>query len=175
MGWGVLNLVIGGIVSVLPLPILPFVPEQSVTHYGAHVVYTRRADPPGRARLPSVAHRTRGGSFLRSVRATTRCSRTDGSPGSGPTRMTSATAFGRGTGDPHRIATRVGSLAVRVRGDGRPAVLWHSLFVDERSWQRVEDELARDRRLVIITGPGHGDEHRPRPSLLARRLCGGGR
>jgi len=40
LGWGVLNLVIGGIVSVLPLSILPFVPEQSVTHYGAHVVYT---------------------------------------------------------------------------------------------------------------------------------------
>lgn len=38
-GWGVLNLVIGGIVSVLPLSILPFVPEQSITHYGAHVVY----------------------------------------------------------------------------------------------------------------------------------------
>ena len=40
LGWGVLNLVIGGIVTVLPLPILPFVPEQSITHYGAHVVYT---------------------------------------------------------------------------------------------------------------------------------------
>jgi hypothetical protein len=40
LGWGVLNLAIGGIVSVLPLPILPFVPEQSFTHYGAHVVYT---------------------------------------------------------------------------------------------------------------------------------------
>ncbi len=55
-----------------------------------------------------------------------------------------------------RIPTRVGSLAVRVVGEGPPAVLWHSLFVDERSWQRVEAELARDRRLVIITGPGHG-------------------
>jgi hypothetical protein len=40
LGWGVLNLVIGGIVTVLPLSILPFVPEQSITHYGAHVVYT---------------------------------------------------------------------------------------------------------------------------------------
>jgi len=39
LGWGVLNLVIGGIVTVLPLSILPFVPEQSLTHYGAHVVY----------------------------------------------------------------------------------------------------------------------------------------
>jgi hypothetical protein len=39
LAWGVLNLVIGGIVSVLPLSILPFEPEQSVSHYGAHVVY----------------------------------------------------------------------------------------------------------------------------------------
>ncbi len=40
LGWGLLNLVIGGIVSVLPLSILPFVPEQSLDHYGAHAVYT---------------------------------------------------------------------------------------------------------------------------------------
>lgn len=39
-GWSVLNLVIGGIVSVLPLSFLPWVPEQSITHYGAHVLYT---------------------------------------------------------------------------------------------------------------------------------------
>ena len=56
----------------------------------------------------------------------------------------------------HRIPTRIGSLAVRVVGEGPPAVLWHSLFVDERSWGRVDAELARDRRLVIVTGPGHG-------------------
>ena len=60
-----------------------------------------------------------------------------------------------------RVQTRVGSLAVRVLGEGPPAVLWHSLFVDDRSWQRVEDELARDRRLVIITGPGHGTSADP--------------
>jgi pimeloyl-ACP methyl ester carboxylesterase len=54
------------------------------------------------------------------------------------------------------VATKVGSLTVRVRGEGPPAVLWHSLFLDERSWRRVADELARDRRLLIITGPGHG-------------------
>ena len=40
LGWGVMNLVIGGVVSGLPLSILPFVPEQSLAHYGAHVVYT---------------------------------------------------------------------------------------------------------------------------------------
>ena len=56
----------------------------------------------------------------------------------------------------HRVATRVGTLAVRVLGIGPPAVFWHSLFMDERSWGRIEAELARDRRLVIITGPCHG-------------------
>jgi pimeloyl-ACP methyl ester carboxylesterase len=60
-----------------------------------------------------------------------------------------------------RISTSVGRLAVRVRGDGPPAVLWHSLFVDDRSWLRVESDLARDRRLVIITGPGHGASDDP--------------
>ena len=39
LAWGLLNLVIGGVITVLPLPILPFSPEQSLTHYGAHVVY----------------------------------------------------------------------------------------------------------------------------------------
>ena len=65
------------------------------------------------------------------------------------------------TEERRRIPTRVGELAVRARGEGPAAVLWHSLFVDERSWQRVEDDLARDRRLVIITGPGHGASSDP--------------
>jgi len=54
------------------------------------------------------------------------------------------------------VETAVGRLVVRVRGTGPTAVLWHSLFVDERSWSRVENELAKQRRLVVITGPGHG-------------------
>lgn len=37
-GWAVVVLVGGG-GSVLPLPYLPFVPEQSVSHYLAHLVY----------------------------------------------------------------------------------------------------------------------------------------
>ncbi|MCK6212287.1 hypothetical protein KZX45_17225 [Georgenia sp. EYE_87] len=57
----------------------------------------------------------------------------------------------------HRfVETPVGRLAVRTRGEGPPAVLWHSLFVDDRSWHRVEDELAAERRLILVTGPGHG-------------------
>ena len=54
------------------------------------------------------------------------------------------------------IDTAVGPLAVRVTGTGRPAVLWHSLFVDERSWDRLVARLGDSRLLVIITGPGHG-------------------
>lgn len=65
------------------------------------------------------------------------------------------------THERQRIPTTVGPLAVRVRGEGPPAVLWHSLFVDDRTWGRVEEDLARDRRLVIITGPGHGTSGDP--------------
>ena len=59
-------------------------------------------------------------------------------------------------GDRHTIETRVGKLAVRVVGDGPAAVLWPSLFMDERSWDRLLPTLIQDRRLVIINGPGHG-------------------
>lgn len=57
--------------------------------------------------------------------------------------------------------TAVGRLKVTTAGKGAPAVLWHSLFADERSWQRVAAELARDRRLVLVTGPGHGESGDP--------------
>jgi len=59
-------------------------------------------------------------------------------------------------GERHTIETQVGRLAVRVVGDGPTAVLWPSLFMDERSWDRLLPELTQDRRLVIINGPGHG-------------------
>lgn len=37
-GWVVIIIVIGG-ASVLPLPIWPFTPEQTVIHYTAHLIY----------------------------------------------------------------------------------------------------------------------------------------
>ena len=40
LGWGALNLVVGGILSVLPIGLFPFEPEQSLEHYGAHALYT---------------------------------------------------------------------------------------------------------------------------------------
>jgi pimeloyl-ACP methyl ester carboxylesterase len=54
------------------------------------------------------------------------------------------------------IETAVGDLKVTTAGSGAPVVLWHSLFADERSWGRVAADLERDRRLILITGPGHG-------------------
>ena len=45
LAWALLNLVGGGILSVLPLSILPFVPDQSVGHYLAHAFYASTQVP----------------------------------------------------------------------------------------------------------------------------------
>jgi hypothetical protein len=37
--WAGAHFVIGAILSVLPLPIWPFTPEQSLRHYFSHVIY----------------------------------------------------------------------------------------------------------------------------------------
>jgi hypothetical protein len=39
LGWALLNLIGGAVLSVLPLPILPFAPEQSLRHYLFHLLY----------------------------------------------------------------------------------------------------------------------------------------
>ncbi|HNP70982.1 MAG TPA: hypothetical protein PLO33_03215 [Kouleothrix sp.] len=46
LGWGLVSLIGGGL-SVLPFPFLPFYPEQSLRHYVFHVVY-------GAAQLPLI-------------------------------------------------------------------------------------------------------------------------
>ncbi len=48
LGWALLNLIGGAILSVLPLPILPFAPEQTLRHYLFHVLY-------GLCQLPLIA------------------------------------------------------------------------------------------------------------------------
>ena len=45
LGWGLLNLVGGGIISVLPLNFLPFAPAQTLTHYLAHLFYSAAEIP----------------------------------------------------------------------------------------------------------------------------------
>lgn len=39
VSWTIVNVLIGGVVTVLPVPFLPFAPEQSLSHYVAHAIY----------------------------------------------------------------------------------------------------------------------------------------
>ena len=54
------------------------------------------------------------------------------------------------------VSTRLGRLHVGQAGSGPPAVLWHSLWVDSRSWGPLIDALGAHRRVVTIDGPGYG-------------------
>ncbi len=47
LSWALLNLIVGGILSVIPFPFWPFHPEQTVFHYSMHVLY-------GLAQLPLI-------------------------------------------------------------------------------------------------------------------------
>ena len=54
------------------------------------------------------------------------------------------------------VSTDLGRLHIRRTGDGPPAVLWHSLFVDSRSWGPLLEQLAGHRTVYTIDGPSHG-------------------
>jgi hypothetical protein len=43
--WSALNLVAGGILSVLPIGLFPFQPEQSLQHYAVHALYALASVP----------------------------------------------------------------------------------------------------------------------------------
>lgn len=58
--------------------------------------------------------------------------------------------------DSDLVPTSLGRLNVGQAGVGPPALLWHSLWVDSRSWGSLVDSLGAHRRLVIIDGPGYG-------------------
>jgi pimeloyl-ACP methyl ester carboxylesterase len=54
------------------------------------------------------------------------------------------------------VPTSLGRLNVGQAGSGPPALLWHSLWVDSRSWGPLVDSLGAHRRVVTIDGPGYG-------------------
>lgn len=56
----------------------------------------------------------------------------------------------------HTIGTGLGRLHVTRSGAGTPMVLWHSLFLDSRSWCGFDEVLARDHDVIVIDGPSHG-------------------
>lgn len=55
-----------------------------------------------------------------------------------------------------RIPTRLGALHVRILGSGPTVVCWPSMFVDGHTFDQIAPELAADRRVVIVDGPGLG-------------------
>lgn len=59
-----------------------------------------------------------------------------------------------------RVATRLGSLHVRIIGSGRTTVLWPSMFVDSHTWDPIVPLLSRGdatpRRFVLVDPPGLG-------------------
>ena len=65
--WAALHLIGGAIVSVLPLPILPFIPAQTMSHYAAHVLY-------GLAQFPLILL------MIKTLRAQPRKHRSDPAP-----------------------------------------------------------------------------------------------
>lgn len=54
------------------------------------------------------------------------------------------------------VQTELGRLHVRTEGDGPPVVLWHSMFVDSHSWDRLIPALADGRTLFLIDAPSSG-------------------
>jgi pimeloyl-ACP methyl ester carboxylesterase len=54
------------------------------------------------------------------------------------------------------VPTGLGRLHVARTGAGPPVMLWHSLFVDSRSWGPLVSILARTRTVYAIDGPSHG-------------------
>lgn len=59
------------------------------------------------------------------------------------------------------IDTTLGPLMVHRTGIGAPALVWHSLFVDSRTFDAVVEDLGRERELLLVDGPGHGDSPGP--------------
>lgn len=74
------------------------------------------------------------------------------------------------TPSPNFVSTDLGRLHVRRTGTGPPVVLWHSLFVDSRSWGPLVDMLARDRTVYTIDGPSHGKSEAVRRDFTFEEL-----
>lgn len=60
------------------------------------------------------------------------------------------------TAPTRQISTALGALHVRTEGTGPDAILWHGMFIDGTSWDRVVPNLGAERTLHIVDGPGHG-------------------
>jgi pimeloyl-ACP methyl ester carboxylesterase len=62
----------------------------------------------------------------------------------------------RGTGAAGPATSSTGAAAPATCSTGPTAILWHSLFIDSRSWGPLIDALSRYRSVIAIDGPSHG-------------------
>jgi pimeloyl-ACP methyl ester carboxylesterase len=60
------------------------------------------------------------------------------------------------TSESSLVPTSIGRLNVGQTGSGPSAVLWHSLWVDSRSWGPLVNSFGAHRQVVTIDGPGYG-------------------
>lgn len=66
------------------------------------------------------------------------------------------------------VPTRLGILHVRMTGEGRPTVLWPSMFIDSHTWDPMLPHLPAGRRYLMVDGPGLGlSEPLRRPSNIS--------
>jgi pimeloyl-ACP methyl ester carboxylesterase len=64
--------------------------------------------------------------------------------------------------DRSTVPTRVGPLHVRrCGGQGPWLLLWHSLFLDGRSWDALLPKLTAVRTVLVVDGPCHGSSPGP--------------
>ncbi|HEY6560167.1 MAG TPA: alpha/beta fold hydrolase [Polyangiaceae bacterium] len=54
------------------------------------------------------------------------------------------------------VPTRLGQLHVELRGQGPSVLCWPSLYCDARTLDSIAYDLARDHRVLVVDGPGHG-------------------
>lgn len=64
-----------------------------------------------------------------------------------------------------RVSTKVGALHVEEQGSGRVVFLWPSLFADARTVDVLVNDLARDHRVLVVDGPGHGKSESPQQAF----------
>lgn len=54
------------------------------------------------------------------------------------------------------VQTELGRLRVRAEGSGPPVVLWHSMFVDAHSWDRLVPKIGAGRTVFLVDAPSSG-------------------